>query len=234
MANTFIFDDNEQPEPDDNSLPAETDEPAPEGGDGESGNNRTFMIVAIALGGIVLLSLICVAVYALVILPGQRSQANDVNATNVAVQTQAAIGVMQTSTVMAYSPTPLPTETSLPTETPTPLIPMPTDTPVPGVTIDPLTATVNAQFTQLSKMQLLTEQAKAGTQAPGAGTGTAASSGGAGSTAPANTSGTPKATATMPNSGFADEVGLPGMIILSAVLLVVILLARRLRMAPAR
>jgi hypothetical protein len=38
----------------------------------------------------------------------------------------------------------------------------------------------------------------------------------------------------VPTTGFADEVGLPGLFIIGFVLIVIILLARRLRSAPAR
>ena len=48
----------------------------------EESSNRTFLIVAGILGGIVLLSLACLAVYALVILPQQQRavQASEENA----------------------------------------------------------------------------------------------------------------------------------------------------------
>jgi hypothetical protein len=36
----------------------------------------------------------------------------------------------------------------------------------------------------------------------------------------------------VPKTGFADEVGLPGLFILSIILIAVILLARRLRQVP--
>jgi hypothetical protein len=45
---------------------------------------------------------------------------------------------------------------------------------------------------------------------------------------------TPTGTLGMPRSGFADEVGLPGLVILALALVVVILLARRLRAAPVK
>ncbi len=45
---------------------------------------------------------------------------------------------------------------------------------------------------------------------------------------------TPTGTLGMPRSGFADEVGLPGLIVLALALVVVIFLARRLRTVPVR
>jgi hypothetical protein len=44
--------------------------------------------------------------------------------------------------------------------------------------------------------------------------------------------GTP--AAAMPRTGFFDQLGLPGLIILALALIVVIFLARRLRNAPSR
>ena len=49
---------------------------------------------------------------------------------------------------------------------------------------------------------------------------------------PGPTTGTPQVTPTgLPTTGFVDEVGLPGLFGLAAVLLVVIVLARRARLA---
>jgi hypothetical protein len=45
---------------------------------------------------------------------------------------------------------------------------------------------------------------------------------------------TPTGTLAMPRSGIADEIGLPGLIIGAITLVAVILLARRLRAAPAK
>ncbi len=42
----------------------------------------------------------------------------------------------------------------------------------------------------------------------------------------------PNATSQLAKTGFADEVGLPGLFILSLILVAVILLARRLRQTP--
>jgi hypothetical protein len=39
---------------------------------------------------------------------------------------------------------------------------------------------------------------------------------------------------SLPDSGFADNVGLPGLLIAAITLVVVIILARRLRAAPTR
>jgi hypothetical protein len=38
----------------------------------------------------------------------------------------------------------------------------------------------------------------------------------------------------LPNTGFIDDVGAPGLVVMSIALVVVILLARRLRVSPAK
>jgi len=40
-------------------------------------------------------------------------------------------------------------------------------------------------------------------------------------------------TTALPTTGFADEVGLPGLVVMALAFVIVILLARRLRTAPA-
>jgi hypothetical protein len=168
------------------------DSDAPE----EESNNRTFWLVAGILGAILVLALICMVVYAMVIVPNRgKNQA----ATAAAINTQNASVAMTAEAeaeAMAWTPTPTITETpapQTPTETNTPVV-QPTDTPAgPTVTADPRTATVSA---------LLTEQAGTGI--------------------------TPTPTG-LPDGGFADDVGIPGMLALAAALVVVIFLARRLR-----
>jgi hypothetical protein len=115
-------------------------------------------------------------------------------------------------------------------------------------TSDPATATVEALQTQLAVSQSTATaqmEATAGAGTPGSaaalragGTAGAGTPGGTPGTpgTPAATAigGTPAASATsqLAKTGFADEVGLPGLFILSILLVAVILLARRLRQAP--
>src|SRR3990170_5430234 len=74
--------------------------PAPEGS-----GNRTFFIVAGVLGGILLLALLCLALYTLVFAPQQRNQqatqADEINAQN----TQVAMAVTQTSQAARWTAT---------------------------------------------------------------------------------------------------------------------------------
>ena len=168
------------------------------------GSNRTFLIVAGILGGILLIALLAIAAYAILILPGrdtgQQTQVAAINATNTAVAEEAQLTAIAKQITM----TPTNTATLPPTNTPTPtLTPTKTSTPVlaptntPDDSIDPATSTVAA---------LLTQQA----------------AGGAG--------GTPVPTATaLPATGFADDFGVPGLLLVAGVLMVVIILSRRLR-----
>lgn len=171
------------------------------------GSNRTFLIVAGILGGILLIALLAIAAYAVLFLPGrdtgQQTQVAEVIATNTAIAEEAQL----TAIAKQITATPTPTATLEPTATPT-MIPTSTSTPVlaptntpeptPGEgTPDPAaTATVAA---------LLTQQA-----------------GGGGGTPP------PTATA-LPDTGFADDVGVPGLLLITGVLMVIIILSRRLR-----
>ncbi|MGB2957195.1 MAG: hypothetical protein WBB64_14650 [Anaerolineales bacterium] len=174
------------------------------------GSNRTFLVVAGILGGILLIALLAIAGYALVILPGrdtgQQTQVAEINATNTAI----AEGAQLTALVMRGTITPtftatLPpaTETLTPgptnTATATPVL-APTNTPEPTSegTQDPGTATVAA---------LLTQQAEEGEETP-----------------------IPTATA-LPETGFADDFGVPGLLLVAGVLMVVIILSRRLRVS---
>jgi len=98
----------------------------------EESSNRTFLIAAGVLGGIVLLSLICVAVIVLVYLPQRANQ----TAAQSSVQTQQAqINDALTLTAMAFnlSLTPQPSPT-LPPPTNTPVVAQPSATNTPLVT----------------------------------------------------------------------------------------------------
>jgi len=170
------------------------DDDVSEGG----GDNRTFWLVAGILGAILILALVCMAVYAMVFMP-QRRDAQSTQAAQINIQnTEVAMAAEMTAQAQAWTFTPTVTATPAPitaTSSPTPVL-APTDTPAGAgqPTTDPRTATVSA---------LLTQQAGSLTTTP---------------------------TATgLPDTGFADDFGIPGMIALAAALVVVIFLARRLR-----
>ena len=105
-----IFDDNDM------SFPESEEEFE------EESSNRTFIIAASVLGGIILLSLICVAAYALVIAPRQKQQSVDAEATRVAQNTQVAEMLTATgvANALALTAQASPTAVASPTASPTP------------------------------------------------------------------------------------------------------------------
>ncbi len=160
-----------------------------------SSNNRTFLLVAGILGGILILTLVCIAVYAMVFLPRRReaesTEIAEINAQNTEVAMLSAL------TAEARSWTSTPTITFTPTKVPntsTPVL-VATDTPEGGegeLSVDPRTATVAALLTQQAGII------------------------------------TPVAT-ELPDTGFMDNFGIPGLVALAGSLVLVIFLARRLR-----
>ena len=164
------------------------DAPPPE----ESGN-KTFLLVAAVLGGFVLLSIICLAVYGLYFLPKQTAARNASQSTLVAQNLQ----VNQALTAKALTNLPQSTATLEPTNTP--VFQQSTGTLAPA---DPQTATVAAALTQAAQAQLTVTSLPTST--------------------------------LLPDTGFIDDVGAPGLAVMAIALVVVILLARRLRVAPAK
>jgi len=164
----------------------------------EEASNRTFLIAAGILGGIVLLSIACLAVYALVILPQQRAAQQGDESALATQNAQVNEALTATQVAISLSQTPQATETLFPTDTPVVAQPSATNTSIVAeatLTPDPATATVAAGLTQVA--------ASTGTIIP--------------------------TSTALPTSGFADEVGLPGLVIAAMVLVAVIFLARRLR-----
>jgi hypothetical protein len=211
MANTFIFDDEDQPDMGSPEPDQGDDDQAPEEGEG---NNRTFIMLLIGIGGFALIAIICIITYFALSRPGGPLAKVDTAATDIAV-TQQALAALQTQEAQA-SPLPTLALTETPTATQVVLIVPDTETPSePSPTIDPDAATLAAVQTQGAKSQITaTFIAKSTSGAVGTGTVTR----------------TPK----IPQTGFADEVGLPALVIVTFILLAVILLARRLRAAPER
>jgi hypothetical protein len=162
----------------------------------EETSNRTFLIAAGILGGLVLLALLCGVGY--ILFTRSANQQADATALQQATNQAATIqvGLTSTAVVQALTQTAAVTNTVPPTNTP--VIAQATNTSSP--TPDPATATVAAAFTQI-----------------------------------AISTGTVIATSTaLPNTGFADDIGASGLLMLAIALVVVIFLVRRLRAAPAR
>ena len=96
--------------------------------EGES-SNRTFMIAAGILGGIVLLSIACLAGYALIILPQQNAAEQAGSNAQASQQAQVQEALTATQYAMALSQTPQATETLPPTNTLVVAQPTETNTP---------------------------------------------------------------------------------------------------------
>lgn len=251
------FDPDAEVEPED-TIEEEVAEEAP-----EQSSNRTFILVALGLGGLFVIGLICIAIVAFVVLPS-RNAGRDQTATAIAQNNSDVL----TQAVLIANPateTPVPTNTEPPTATSEVLLPSasdtpvlapggPTDTPVPTNTSGP-SPTPSRTPTRIGGGGLIgggttgtpgTEVALAttSTEASGGGEGATATPtrivavGGATATKTATTSGTggginvtftPTPTA-LPDTGFADNVGGPGLFIAAILLIVVLFFARQLRL----
>ena len=185
---------------DDNTDLNELETPEPSETPPQETGNRTFVIVAVSLGAIMLLTLACIIVYGMVYLPSANKAKQTQGAQAFAQQTAMSISAQQT--MEALNATPTFTATLVPTKAP----PSPTATQVVNkqATASPTapqensaTQTVAALYTKAA----LTQTALVA------------------------------APTALPTGGFADEVGLPGLLVLGGVLIVVIFLARRLRTA---
>jgi hypothetical protein len=171
----------------------------------ESNNNRTFMIAVGILGGIILISVACLGgVY---LFTRQNAAATQqVEAANVAA-TQTAQAFIDQSLTATFEAAILPTTTIVPpTATPPVAPPSPTRTPDP--------AGLGISGTQIAAT---------------------ATVGAAYTQAALALSFTPMPTTTaLAGTGFADEYGLPGLVVMALAFVIVILFARRLRTAPER
>jgi len=181
-------------------------------------SNRTFMYVAIGMGALIIISLICLIAYVLMNRAnGGGQSARDQRATeNASVsmqQTEIAFAQQATETAFAFTNTPTTTSTPGPTNTPTtrsptntPVVIIPTGTDVGSgleATSDPRMVTLTALYAQLTQSALT----------PLAPTSTALS-----------------ATA-LPDTGFFDDLGVPQLFALAGLALILIFLIRRLRTA---
>jgi hypothetical protein len=162
----------------------------------EEASNRTFLIVAGALGGLILLALLCGVGY--ILFTRSTNQQTEATALQQATAQAATIqvGLTATSAVQALTQTAAVTNTVPPTTTP--VIAQATATASP--TSNPATATVGAALTQIV----------------------------------ASTQTVIVTSTALPNTGFADEIGAPGLLLMAIALVVVIFLVRRLRVTPTR
>jgi len=177
----------------------------------EETSNRTFLIIAGVLGAIALIALLCIAVYTLVLLPRTRDAQAGQKATVEAQNTEVALIIARTSTAAAqaaieaaYTPTPTATTeptTAAPIASPTPVVAMETITTTATMGPELATATaLHATLTANAVLYAATLTARVGQPT------------------------------SIPDTGFADDVGLPMMLGLAVLLIAVIFFVRRLRM----
>ncbi len=161
----------------------------------EESNNRTFLLIAGVLGGLVFLGLLCIVGY--IIFQGGATRQNEATVAAQGTQQQVIIeqGLTERALQQAETLTAAVTNTVPPTNTP--VVAQATTTASP--TANPATATVGAAFTQIA----------VSTQTV-----------------------IPTSTA-LPNTGFADDVGAPALMLIAIVLVGVIFLVRRLRSSPS-
>ena len=172
----------------------------------ESNNNRTFLIAVSILGGIILISIACIVGVYLFGLRRNATNTQLAQANNNATATAAAF-ISEALTATSDKLLSLPTTTSTPV--PTSVVNLATST-VAATSVTPQAAGVDS--TSIANTATI---GAAYTQA-----------------AAAQLTVVPTTTA-LPTTGFADEVGLPGLVVIALAFVIVILLARRLRTAPA-
>lgn len=251
--------DQNEPNPFDEYQPddAYSSEPPAEEAAGEEaagapkpGNNRNFLIAIGIIGGVFLIALIAMAIVASMILP-QQAATRATQAALVLVNNQGTAAAA-TALALVDQQAQIPTGTPPPTATNT--VPPPTNTPVlvaatatTGVTAEPHSADTAAPtaVNPGGKAETPGPNATLTTPAPGGTTVAQAAtlSPGQARTATlavlltqvagqraqgAATGATPTA---LPSTGFADEVGLPGLFGLALALVALIFIARGLRMS---
>ncbi len=111
------FDDNIFDEFEEEPVPESEQEPAGK----KPASNRTFVIIAGALGAIFLLALIALIVYAVIIVPQRNAarleQAAQINAQNTATSVSATELAFVQQLALTPSETPVPEDTEAPTPT---------------------------------------------------------------------------------------------------------------------
>ena len=169
------------------------------------GDNRSFLYAVGALVAFMLVMLLAFGAYAMLVLPKQRAARQTEAASINAQNTQIAQAITQTAEAMLWTATPSPTPPLTPTPSPTPA---PTNTPVivpqPVVTVAATPTVDTFSLGATATAVYLTQVA-----APRV---------------------TPTAT-QLPITGVGDHLPFPTLAVTALVLLALILIARRLRMA---
>lgn len=215
----------------DDEIPADEGEPKARSG-------RTFLTIVGVIGAVVVLSVIALVIYFFV-SKGQltnrfQEQAAQINAENTATAmaaTQESVQELARMTEKAMLP---PTWT--PTLAATKVLPA-TATPRPTNTTAPTSTAISSDDSTATAVAFLTQSVSGS----GSGSGTQIAQVTTVQTTQATlTLRTPTATKTsfqtptaLPTTGFADDVGLPGMLGLAVVLIAIVFLARRIRFSTS-
>ncbi len=167
----------------------------------EPDSNKTFLIAVAGLIGFLVVAMALLAIYAVFIMPSKRHAQETQVAQINAQNTAIAQGLTATAQAAAWTPTSPP----VPTATPTPIPAAAAVTPTPVVALATSTSTpaIDPTAFALTATAIYATNVAAWALTP-----------------------SPTALAT---TGFADDVGLPGLLAVAALLIVVIFLARRLR-----
>jgi hypothetical protein len=177
----------------------------------EESSNRTFLIVAGVLGALVLLTLVCIAGYVFLLSPRLTAQRSATQTAVSALNFRVAAQMTATAQAGQWTATPLPSPLPSDTDTPLPATDTPTTSPTPVVAQPSDTPTGFVTEDPLTETYVALQTQVGANQL----------------TLTAQPTG-------MPKTGFADQVGLPGLVILALAFVAVILLARRLRRAPSK
>jgi hypothetical protein len=172
----------------------------------ESNNNRTFMIAVGILAGIILVSVACLA--GIYLYTRQNTAATQEAQAANAAATQTAQAFIDQSLTATFEASVLPTTTIAVTVPPT--ITPPVAQPSATRTPDPMAGLSGTQAAATATVGAAYTQAAAAalTVYP--------------------------TTTALPDGGFADDYGLPGLVVMALAFVIVILFARRLRAAPTR
>jgi len=167
----------------------------------EGHSNRTFIIIALGLIFFALVVVACLAAYALYYVPRQRQAQANQVATVNAQNTEVAASILATNVAKSFTATPQ----ASPTNTAVVVVEA-TDTPVVVIPTNTLVPTGDPRTATVAALFTQAAQAQQ-------------------TLIPTTT------TTALPTTGFADEVGVPGLIGMAVLLLLVIFFARRLRTA---
>lgn len=184
------------------AIAPEPTAPAPKG-------NRPFILAAGIIGGVILLGVIGLGIYNLVLGPQQQAARQEQAAQILAQNTATAQAATQVAAALQATDdaakAPKPTSTLRP-----PTQVLPTSTIAPTSVLAQASPTPPIAGGTLTSPQLTATTGALQTQLAAASAGTARPT-------------------SLPTTGFADEVGLPGMIGLAAVFVVIILVVRGIR-----